>query len=415
MVRLPVLLLAVAGVVARADGGAAADAARRALAEGSAPSANRFRLEARGERHGCAFVPGPNGLVDGELAFTDGQRTVTFRGFDVWVGGGTTAGARPPAICDRSPLVWRFSEEKGVLRLRISCETTNAVSLALGPADEKVFRAYGGTGYVVENPRAFEVTSRDLITSRAVGADYANGLSVVQASDILPERIFSRGDGRQYGIVVRGRAFFAVRNMIDLSFAPSSRGAFAAARRLTSANGVGEVAVAQHGEPSRWVKADACSDAERVPWHDVTSHNVVRLAGGGFEADYAGAGRTQAHGYSTDDYFCTTVMGGRAPLCDVAQAERSRYTYSMLGDLMRDFGRATFESLTFGPTIHQMHVVFSDGCEAWVNRSSSENWDVPGWTLPPLGFYAKSPKHESGVVIWDTRRIRFSEKKVYNP
>lgn len=403
-------LLAVLGAVVRADGGAA-DAARRALAEGSSPSANRFQLEARGERHGCAFVPGPSGLADGELAFTDGQRTVTFRGFDVWDGGELRgATARAP-----SPLVWRFSEEGGVLRLRVSCETDEEVRLALGPSDEKVFRAYGGTGYVVEDPRAFEVTSRDLITSRAVGADYANGLSVVQASDILPERIFSRADGRQYALVVRGRTFFAVRNKIDLSFVPSSRGAFAAARRLTSAHGVGEVATASHGDPSRWVKADACSDAERVPWHDIMSHNVMRLAGGGFERDYAGPGRCQAHGYSTDDYLCTTVMGGRAPLCDVAQAERSRYTYSMLGDLMRDFGRATFESLTFGPTIHQMHVVFSDGCEAWVNRSSSESWDVPGWTLPPLGFYAKSPKHESGVVVWDTRRIRFSEKKVYNP
>lgn len=379
--------------------------ARRALADGTDEAVGRYRLESRGERHGFAFVPGPKGAADGALAFADGANAVCFRGFSLWTNG------RMPVT--NVSLRVRLSEDRGTVRLRFSGVGLPAdATVALGPADVRLTRAYGGFGYVLENPRDFEVPGGSRLGARHVGADYANGLSVVQVTDRAPLRLLCAAVACRYALVTSVGA--------TLTLTPSSKGAFAAARRFgaTARPGhdvFGGVEIPEHGEPETWVTADCRDDAERVPWHDIVSHGRTVLVGGGLEETYAGKGRARDQGYGTDDYLCTTVMGGRAPVCPAVMPDRSRYTQSILGDLMRDFGQATFESLTFGPTIHQMHVVFSNGCEAWVNRSRSDSWDVPGWTLPPLGFYAKSPKHESGIVVWDTRRIRFSEKKVYNP
>ena len=205
-------------------------AARRARADGTDAAAGRYRLDAGdGEVYGAAVVRGPRGLVDGVIAFSDGARAVAFRGFAAET---TTDGTPAPA-----PDAQVYAE-KGTLRLKWSIPgvTRNAqgfpriTRLAPGPATEKLTRVYAGFGSVLEGPKEFTLESGGFqLTTRHVGADYENGLSVVQAVDVPPDRLVCKGKENLFSLEAHHDALY--------TFAPSRRGAFAAARQFRAVSG----------------------------------------------------------------------------------------------------------------------------------------------------------------------------------
>ena len=213
----------------------------------------------RGESWTATFTPGPCGLLDGTLAFTDGERTVSFTGFtcaidDITVGtgpldarctgyaveaprpseqapscailhaidlrDGRTIAARATLFADGPALRIRWDMPGAVRDERGSPRFTR---LGVGPASLPAARAYMSFGNVLEEPRSFELTG-GLFRNMAshAGADYANGASLCQAADALPDRVLCRSASN----------VFAVEACHDatLSFVPSARGAFAAAR-----------------------------------------------------------------------------------------------------------------------------------------------------------------------------------------
>ena len=227
--------------------------AKAAAAKKPSASGKAFQVKADGQAFGAAVVPGEQGLTDGVIAFSDGKQVLAYRGFlcdvdragvgavengqpvqkvDVEAKGGTMTVshhiARPEgAFVARA----RVSVDKGALRVawdmpgvkRDARGTPRFTRLALGPCSEPVWRAYAGFGYVAENPGAFKMDPGGFgLSTRHVGADYPNGLSLVQATDVFPDRAIHIPGQRRFGIETPHDAAFML--------VPSAKGAFDAAR-----------------------------------------------------------------------------------------------------------------------------------------------------------------------------------------
>ena len=227
---------------------AAVLSAQKALAGGTDAARERFRLSARGETWGAAWAFGKMGAFDGVLAFTDGTRTLLYRGFacdvdEIAVGGVGSAEVRAvdgDAVevvhaVERDgrslPLRLRMWPEKGALRMRWDMPGTvrdarghpRYTRLGLGNCSLPAWRAYAGFGNVIENPKRFTLKAGGFnLSTRHVGGDYANGLSLLQATDVFPDRLECDRDQKRYSIETHHDATF--------SLVPSVRGAFAAAR-----------------------------------------------------------------------------------------------------------------------------------------------------------------------------------------
>jgi len=197
------------------------------------------------------FAPGAAGPADAKIAF--GKRRLVFQGFDIQIDG-TPLGATPIAkggewgwkkekervvgeatlLCGGGPTrvrceVWA---ESGALRCRFAMPAVKHderghprfTLIGLGPVGgAKANRVYAGFGNVIENPRKFDLGSSGFqISTRHVGVDYDNGLSLVQASDVFPDRLQVDPE--------RGLVQLQVRHDATISLIPSEKGAFAAAK-----------------------------------------------------------------------------------------------------------------------------------------------------------------------------------------
>jgi hypothetical protein len=226
--------------------------ARAALA-GKAPDW-AWKLESSAGTHGAAVVPGPYGISDAFIAFSDGQRDLVFDGFAVQIDQLPLGPPQHTALCEKVDARFRRGRrgvldhdvlvlgkrvgvrtevwaEEGALRFAFSMPdakrdargTPRFSLLALGAASEPATRVYAGFGNVIENPGRFELHANGFqLATRHVGADYAGGLALVQASDIFPDMF----------TVNPGQRVYALRTHHDatLSLVPSAHGAFAAAR-----------------------------------------------------------------------------------------------------------------------------------------------------------------------------------------
>ena len=237
-------------------------AARAALAVTQKPKKNTgaFRLDVNGQRFGAAVVPGEQGLTDGVIAFSDGARTLSYRGFvcevDRAAVGGVENGQpvlRVAAAAEDG--AWavrhvvsrpsgeltvraRVRADKGGLRIawdmpgatRDARGAPRFTRLGLGGGSEPVWRAYAGFGNVVENPGAFDLHGGGFILStRHAGADYPCGLSLVQACDVYPDRLTYAPEARRFALETQHDAAFL--------FVPSAKGAFDAARAYRDLSG----------------------------------------------------------------------------------------------------------------------------------------------------------------------------------
>ena len=209
---------------------AALAAAKTARASGTDASALRWRLDAGDVVYGAGVAYGARGLIDGALAFTDGERSVVFRGFTARVETGD--GSAPPEAKAF------LREEKGTLRIswsipgvkRDSAGFPRIADLAVGPASETPHRVYMGFGNVVEGPKRFSLHANGFgLSTRHVGADYANGLSVVQAVDVVQDSVSCDGERNLFSLHAHHDATF--------TFVPSSKGAFEAGRRFRAVAG----------------------------------------------------------------------------------------------------------------------------------------------------------------------------------
>ena len=209
---------------------AALAAAKTARASGTDASARRWRLDAGDMVYGAGVAYGERGLIDGALAFTDGERSVVFRGFTARVETGD--GSAPPEAKAF------LREEKGTLRIswsipgvkRDSAGFPRIADLAVGPASETPHRVYMGFGNVVEGPKRFSLHANGFgLSTRHVGADYANGLSVVQAVDVVQDSVSCDGERNLFSLHAHHDATF--------TFVPSSKGAFEAGRRFRAVAG----------------------------------------------------------------------------------------------------------------------------------------------------------------------------------
>ncbi len=214
-----------------------------------------FRLTGNRETYGAAVVSGEEGLTDGVIAFSDGLRDVAFRGFAVEVDGQPVGGAGDgqPVLSvgtateggarvvthqvgradngQKIGLRAKIRVDRGVLCIawdmpevtRDARGTPRFTRLALGPATRQPARIYLGFGAVFEGPGAFTLPFGGVqLGTRHVGADYADGLSLVQATDLLPDRV----------VCAPERGLFSLETPHDAGFmfAPSAHGAYAAAR-----------------------------------------------------------------------------------------------------------------------------------------------------------------------------------------
>ena len=635
---------------------AARNAARAARAQGTSLARQRFALTGPDGTFGAAWALGKQGVFDGALAFSDGTRELTVRGFVCEVDGAAVGGALAGRTCARVETAaddgaavvthWlapqRAGETELPLRVRIWAERDalrmawdmpgvtrsprgepRYTSLALGTGSLPAARAYAGFGNVIERPQDFSlgVTGFELST-RHIGADYANGLSLVQATDVFPDALVCSRARKQYALVTCHDATF--------TFVPSAKGAFAAARRFRDVSGyvpgpgvgtllgricldqwwgtdydrlaadvaraakygvrdavfvkhdwqrwgydfrlpdvfpprgdaaafrrlkdacaragwlflphdnyidfypdadgfsydhivfnpdgtpyeawynggpraqsyrmlphgfrpwldrnaallrqavdpdgifidvfsaiapfdyydragtfypktrtqqawgaafdayraglgqphavtiseagtdalVGHLDAGQsdHFPARRWMPETAFADAERVPWHDMATHGRFVLFAGGLgdqrysATDWRSWGDTALHGYGSDDYLCTTVIGGRAPMCDGPFSRRAVMTDWLLHDICAALARSAFESLTFGENIHRQHATFANGGEVWINRETNAVWTVAdGVALPTYGFWAKAPGLAAGVTLRNGRRCAFAK------
>ncbi len=205
-------------------------AAHRARTEGTHAAAGQWRLEADDAVYGAGVAYGPQGLVDGALALTDGQRDVVFNGFTARVAGSLEGRLLEPRA--------EIFAEKGTLRIRWSLGDVkmNAYGeprlsdLALGGASERPVRLYAGFGNVFQNPKRVTISANGFeLSTRHVGVEYANGLAVVQAVDVVPDRLVCDGERNLCSLHAHHDATFTL--------VPSAKGAFAAARRFRAVAG----------------------------------------------------------------------------------------------------------------------------------------------------------------------------------
>ena len=242
-----------------------------------------FDLSVRGEAFKTEVSPGRNGLFDGTISFSDGRNAIVLHGFDCEVDGvpvSSNAQVFASVRCTARrtdgayevvhevsaggrivPLRARLWAEAGALRMRWDMPGVKRdergepryTRLAVGAGSLPAWRVYAGFGNVIENPRNFAITADGIrISTRHVGADYENGLSLVQAVDVFPDRLVCRRDKNVFALETHHDATF--------SLIPSARGAFAAARAFR----------------------DICGYRRSPAWREAATRMCIDIWGGDF-------------------------------------------------------------------------------------------------------------------------------------
>ena len=219
-----------------------------------------FQLNVNGTVYGAALALGAQGVMDGVLAFSDGTRALTYRGFvceidHARVGNAEAAQAVSSVKLDATRNAWivdhvvacasgtvtaraRFEVDGGALRIAWTLPgqardlrgTPRFTKLGIGSASEKAWRFYAGFGNVVEDPGDFRLSGGGFtLSTRHIGVDYPNGMSLVQACDIYPDHAIHESRSQRLALETQHDA--------TVMFVPSSKGAFDAARAYAAITG----------------------------------------------------------------------------------------------------------------------------------------------------------------------------------
>ncbi|MGN0878238.1 MAG: hypothetical protein ACI4WT_02130 [Oligosphaeraceae bacterium] len=234
------------------------ETAHKVLDGQNAPNAFRLPLEGNAT---AALVLGRDGIVNGILALRCGDRRVLYRGLNISIDQapiGSEADGRIVRVTRAQqdgnavtvshlhqrpngdvPFTVTLEPRGGALAVRFAMPGVERslrgeprfTHLSLGPASEKLWRLYAGFGNVIENPTApWRLGAGGFtLSTRHVGCDYRNGLSVVQASDLFPDAVACNPDDQRFSL--------EFHNDATLLLAPSTDGAFAAARIYAAVSG----------------------------------------------------------------------------------------------------------------------------------------------------------------------------------
>ncbi len=188
---------------------------------GGTPSRLLGTLESGGGRWEVRTWPGRRGLLDGAIGFLRGDKKLFFRGFETRVLGDALEDGRSPGVLieTREEAIegglrvrHRFRRPEGtfdlVIALRVDSSALRASlrlenvpasrpwsvayleDVAAGPWSERVERVYAGPGNVIEKPDSFQLGfDGHRLSTSFVGFDFANGVSLVQAVDVPPDRL----------------------------------------------------------------------------------------------------------------------------------------------------------------------------------------------------------------------------------
>ena len=220
--------------------------ARRAVHARRSGAENEYVFKLS-DGYAAAVIVGPNGLADAALAFGRGELSVVLDGIEMDVLG-APVGTWPSAAIVRQTEVSRGALT-GSLTIVHHCELAGQpfdvtaklwtdgpalrmslaspkrlTDVAPGPTDQKAPRVFYGHGYCVVNPRAGRVHygGHGLATSH-VGFDFANGVSLLTATDDGPDSLQIDPDRNVYAL--------HAHEDVTYTFLPSLRGAFDAAIR----------------------------------------------------------------------------------------------------------------------------------------------------------------------------------------
>lgn len=222
----------------------------------------QWPLQNAAGKFGVGWAAGRFGFADGVLAFVTSDRDVVFEHFLMSIDGENVRDWRSSRRVTGGKAAWRpdftetcvrdfvqtpegtitietsMSVEKGAFRLRFSMPDAERSKrgeprftvLGVGPATVKARRVYAGFGNVIQDPEAFTLNQGGFtLSTRHIGVDFANGLSLVQASDVFPYRFVVNPDERLYSLQTGHDA--------TLLLVPSTKGAFAAARVYRDVSG----------------------------------------------------------------------------------------------------------------------------------------------------------------------------------
>lgn len=191
--------------------------------------------ELLGKAGGCEvrLWPGTRGILDAPAGFLCGDRAIFLRGFrvrvtgdalDEWRASSELLMARREPASGRHRVRHRFRNwagtfdlltelwvDRDALRAKFWIENAPVPqpwfhlyleAVSAGEWSQKVTRVYAGPGNVIQNPRAFRLgfDGHNLATSFA-GFDFANGQSLVENSDAIPDRLEVDPDRRIYSLV----------------------------------------------------------------------------------------------------------------------------------------------------------------------------------------------------------------------
>ncbi len=184
------------------------------------PSRKLGIIEGNGARYVVSVRPGSRGLLNAEVRFASGGKELSFMGFQPKVLGIPLT--QPQVLCPlidtreetsagykvrhsfqnglgTFDLVGELLVEEGALKASFHLENTPAAKpwqvtyledVAAGPWSTKAHRVYAGHGNVLIDPEAFSLgyDGHRLATS-FVGFEFANGMTMIQASDVPPENL----------------------------------------------------------------------------------------------------------------------------------------------------------------------------------------------------------------------------------
>jgi hypothetical protein len=188
-----------------------------------------------GKAGGCEVQlwPGSRGVLDAPVGLVCGGRKLFFRGFRVRVAGDSLeewrsaselVEAREEEASGRYRVRHRFRNWAGTfdvmselrvegdaLRARFWLENTPPPKpwfqlylegVSAGAFTEKAVRVYAGPGNVIVDPKAFRLGfDGHNLASSFVGLDFANGVSLVESSDAIPDRLEVTPEARIYSLV----------------------------------------------------------------------------------------------------------------------------------------------------------------------------------------------------------------------
>ncbi|MCE5218278.1 hypothetical protein LLH03_14740 [bacterium] len=216
----------------------------------------QWLVENSAGKFGVGWAAGPYAFAEGSLAFVaEDGRSVVFERFLMRIDGEdiTDPASTRHAVDGRanwtpdgkvttlrdlidgpddSVTTWAsISAENGALKIKFSMPTVERSKrgeprftlLGVGPTDRAARRVYAGFGNVIQDPGPFTLSAGGFsLSTRHVGVDYDNGISILQASDVFPYRFEVNPDRKLYSLQTGHDA--------TITLIPSLKGAFAAAR-----------------------------------------------------------------------------------------------------------------------------------------------------------------------------------------